>query len=183
MKALGAGFVLSFAAASAAFAQVESLNRAGSGARAAGMGNAFIAISDDGTAASWNPAGLAQLRQPGVSPRLRRSQTPPIPRGFSHTRPFRGLHGSRDNDQLSQHRIRERRVAIHARWPTRHRATGWRRLYQFSDGLRGITRRVPISAEGRHEGVIRFDNVSDGSVNLWAVAGAVRLTRAGCLWG
>ena len=44
-----------------------SLNRAGSGARAAGMGDAFIAVSDDGTAASWNPAGLAQLRQPEFS--------------------------------------------------------------------------------------------------------------------
>jgi hypothetical protein len=29
-------------------------NRSGSGARAAGMANAFIAVSDDGTAASWN---------------------------------------------------------------------------------------------------------------------------------
>jgi len=33
----------------------------GSGARAAGMGYAFTAISDDATAISWNPAGLAQL--------------------------------------------------------------------------------------------------------------------------
>ena len=32
----------------------------GSGARAWGMGGAFIATADDGTAASWNPAGLAQ---------------------------------------------------------------------------------------------------------------------------
>ena len=44
-----------------------ALNRAGSGARAAGMGDAFVAVSDDGTAASWNPAGLAQLRQPEFS--------------------------------------------------------------------------------------------------------------------
>jgi hypothetical protein len=33
----------------------------GSGARAAGMGYAFTAISDDATAISWNPAGLTQL--------------------------------------------------------------------------------------------------------------------------
>ena len=31
------------------------------------MANAFIAISDDGTAASWNPSGLAQLRKPELS--------------------------------------------------------------------------------------------------------------------
>ncbi|MCJ7813427.1 hypothetical protein MUP95_08970, partial [bacterium] len=31
------------------------------GARAAGMGEAFVALADDATAAYWNPAGLAQL--------------------------------------------------------------------------------------------------------------------------
>jgi hypothetical protein len=54
------------AATTTATAQ-DSLNRPGSGARAAGMGNAFIAVSDDGTAASWNPAGLSQLRKPELS--------------------------------------------------------------------------------------------------------------------
>ncbi len=39
----------------------------GAGARAAGMADAFIAVCDDGTAASWNPAGLAQLRSPEFS--------------------------------------------------------------------------------------------------------------------
>jgi hypothetical protein len=33
----------------------------GAGARAAGMGGAFTAVADDATAASFNPAGLAQL--------------------------------------------------------------------------------------------------------------------------
>ncbi len=33
----------------------------GSGARAAGMADAFVAVADDATAASWNPAGLVQL--------------------------------------------------------------------------------------------------------------------------
>ncbi|MGC8723321.1 MAG: OmpP1/FadL family transporter [Acidobacteriota bacterium] len=44
-----------------------SLTPAGAGARAAGMANAFTAIADDGTAASWNPAGLAQLEKPEFS--------------------------------------------------------------------------------------------------------------------
>jgi len=39
----------------------------GSGARAFGMGGAFIAITDDATAASWNPAGLAQLEKAEAS--------------------------------------------------------------------------------------------------------------------
>ena len=39
----------------------------GSGARALGMGGAFIAIADDATAASWNPGGLTQLERPELS--------------------------------------------------------------------------------------------------------------------
>jgi long-subunit fatty acid transport protein len=39
----------------------------GSGARAYGMGGAFLARADDATAASWNPAGLSYLRVPEVS--------------------------------------------------------------------------------------------------------------------
>ncbi len=39
----------------------------GAGARAAGMSNAFIAIADDATAASWNPAGLVQLERPEIA--------------------------------------------------------------------------------------------------------------------
>ncbi len=39
----------------------------GSGARAFGMGGAFLARADDATAASWNPAGLSYLKAPEVS--------------------------------------------------------------------------------------------------------------------
>jgi hypothetical protein len=39
----------------------------GSGARAYGMGGAFLARADDASAASWNPAGLSYLRVPEVS--------------------------------------------------------------------------------------------------------------------
>lgn len=42
-------------------------NVVGSGARALGMGSAFIAVADDATAASWNPAGLTQLEAPEIS--------------------------------------------------------------------------------------------------------------------
>ncbi|KJR40876.1 Membrane protein involved in aromatic hydrocarbon degradation [Candidatus Magnetoovum chiemensis] len=45
----------------------SSPNPVGSGARALGMGGAFIAIADDATAASWNPGGLIQLETPEMS--------------------------------------------------------------------------------------------------------------------
>ena len=45
----------------------SSPNPVGSGARAVGMGGAFIAVADDATAASWNPAGLTQLKKPEIS--------------------------------------------------------------------------------------------------------------------
>jgi long-subunit fatty acid transport protein len=58
------------ASAQQIFQQVQinsSFNPVGSGARAMGMGGAFIAVADDATAASWNPAGLIQLELPEVS--------------------------------------------------------------------------------------------------------------------
>lgn len=45
----------------------SSPNPLGSGARALGMGGAFIAVADDATAASWNPGGLVQLEYPEIS--------------------------------------------------------------------------------------------------------------------
>lgn len=39
----------------------------GQGARALGMGGAFIAVSDDSTASSWNPAGLVSIVKPEIS--------------------------------------------------------------------------------------------------------------------
>lgn len=45
----------------------SSPNPVGSGARALGMGGAFISVADDATAASWNPAGLVQLATPEIS--------------------------------------------------------------------------------------------------------------------
>lgn len=57
-------------AAPAVWGQLEinsSPNIVGSGARALGMGGAFIAIADDATAASWNPGGLTQLERPEIS--------------------------------------------------------------------------------------------------------------------
>jgi long-subunit fatty acid transport protein len=51
---------------SSAFPQISFIDAefAGAGARALGMGTAFIAMSDDATAAEFNPAGLRFLRRP-----------------------------------------------------------------------------------------------------------------------
>ncbi len=45
----------------------HQLNITGTGARAAGMGGAFIGVADDATAISWNPAGLTQLERTEAS--------------------------------------------------------------------------------------------------------------------
>jgi long-subunit fatty acid transport protein len=64
-------FTVTALAASPAWAQElrfgSSPNPLGSGARALGKGSAFIAVADDATAASWNPAGLIALEEPEVS--------------------------------------------------------------------------------------------------------------------
>lgn len=45
----------------------NSFNPIGAGARGLGMGGAFIAVADDGTAVSFNPAGLSQLRRSEIA--------------------------------------------------------------------------------------------------------------------
>ena len=45
-------------------------NELGVGARALGMGGAFVAVADDGTAAYWNPAGITQLKVVAFTPCL-----------------------------------------------------------------------------------------------------------------
>jgi len=177
MKALGVAIVAaSFVFTSAAFGQVVSLNRAGSGARAAGMGNAFIAISDDGTAASWNPAGLSQLRKPEFSlvhAASRRDQFLEGYRGRDRSTAFTDLKTTSNASNIEfasaalPFTLSGRPITVQL---------GWRRLYQFSGGIRGDTRRVPITAEGRPEGTIRLDNMSDGSVDILGLAGSIRVT-------
>jgi len=61
------GLVLALLALVALPALAQDMNIMGAGARAHGMGGAFIAIADDATAISWNPAGLAQLDKPEAS--------------------------------------------------------------------------------------------------------------------
>ena len=48
-------------------AQKLKLSAVGTGARSRGMGKAFLAVSDDATGISWNPAGLVALERPEMS--------------------------------------------------------------------------------------------------------------------
>ncbi|MCK9224825.1 MAG: UPF0164 family protein [Candidatus Muirbacterium halophilum] len=72
MKKLGAIFgllalcVFSFASDGGA-GQAGAYLKMGVGARALGMGGAFVAVSDDATASYWNPAGLAKLKKDQAS--------------------------------------------------------------------------------------------------------------------
>jgi len=63
-------FIIPNISSAQVFPRIEipsSMTPVGSGARALGMGGAFIAVADDATAASWNPGGLTQLETPEVS--------------------------------------------------------------------------------------------------------------------
>jgi hypothetical protein len=60
LTALGAILAL-LPATSGATRYAGEFLRIGAGARALGMGSAFVGLADDGTAAYWNPAGLATL--------------------------------------------------------------------------------------------------------------------------
>lgn len=121
---------------SAAHAQLGvSLNRAGSGARAAGMANAFVAVSDDGTAASWNPAGLAQLRKPEFSL---------VYEVNGHGLQVSGIRSPDDRFAFSNYGFDDSRASLDFASATvpftiaGKRVTvqlGWQRLYQLSGSL------------------------------------------------
>lgn len=49
------------------YSGAQNFNFIGAGARARGMGGAFIGVADDATAVSWNPAGLVRLEKPEAS--------------------------------------------------------------------------------------------------------------------
>lgn len=53
--------------AESSYSQEADFNFIGAGARARGMGGAFIGLADDATAMSWNPAGLSKLETPEAS--------------------------------------------------------------------------------------------------------------------
>lgn len=59
---IGGVFFSSIAYGNKAGGDAYAFLKLGAGARAAGLGNAFVALADDSTAIYWNPAGLTQLQ-------------------------------------------------------------------------------------------------------------------------
>jgi hypothetical protein len=182
--AAAAALGLLLAAGRPAAAQIGlSLNRSGSGARAAGMGDAFVAISDDGTAATWNPAGLAQLRQPEFS--------------FVYVANNRGLlfAGMRSFDDRvaytnqtynytnSSPEFASAAVPFSiARRPVTVQA-GWQRLYQLGADITGNVDRVAAGTGAAERSTVSRSNRSVGNIDVLSVSGAVKLTSRLSLGG
>jgi long-subunit fatty acid transport protein len=175
--------VLVLAAGSASAQTGLVFNRTGSGARAAGMANAFIAVSDDGTAASWNPAGLAQLRLPELSIVNTTSGQTLSAQGF-RTRDDLATFtptSSAYQDAYLDFASLALPVTIAGRPVTFQGA--WRRLYELDFRSVSSTLREPLTASAPP--LTRFDDNHDvvGSVDLVSLATAVRLSERLSLGG
>jgi long-chain fatty acid transport protein len=166
------------AGAVTAAAQTDlQFNRPGSGARAAGMANAFIGISDDGTAASWNPAGLGQLRKPELSIVTNTIRRQARAEGFRSRddsyfyRPTQSAFLTTSLDFASV----ALPVTIAGKPLTFQGA--WRRLYTLEAHDNFDTARESLAAEPAAPTLISVNSDVLGSVDLLSIAGAIKLTR------
>ena len=167
------------ALAPSAEAQVGvSFNRTGSGARAAGMANAFIAISDDGTAASWNPSGLAQLRKPELSVVSTTEGDSSTATGFRARDDSAAYTTAQSTDRNSYLDFASLAVPV-TLWgkPVTFQGS-WRRLYSL-DYRELFTIDARPARSRRRRLAARLDGNGDtlGAVDLVSVALAVSLTR------
>ena len=179
-----AALAFGLAGSSVAHAQLGvSLNRAGSGARAAGMGNAFVAVSDDGTAASWNPAGLAQLRKPEFSL---------VYEVNANGLQVSGIRSPDDRFAFSNYGFDDSRASLDFASATvpftiaGKRVTvqlGWQRLYQLSGGLSAEVSRYPIGGPDAAPASILLDSEARGDIDLASLSGAVKVTEHTSLGG
>jgi len=171
-----AALVLTLAAAPAAPQVLIPLTRSGSGARAAGMANAFVALSDDGTAASWNPAGLAQLRNAelsfvyGVNERglLFTGERSPDDRFVFTNRDIEYATSSPDFASLAlPFQVARRPVTVQL---------GWQRLYPLEGKFQGETVRIPVDPADDPPKRISASEEFTGQIDLVSLSAAVRLT-------
>jgi hypothetical protein len=179
-----AALALVLAGGMEARAQGVSLSRAGSGARAAGMGDAFVAVSDDGTAASWNPAGLAQLRQPEFSfvyalsdqaLGLSGLRSPDDRSLYAYRYPVSGASSSIDFASAAlPFSIVRRPVTLQV---------SWRRFYRLENVVGGQFDRYPAGELGNVQQSTLFEDRLEGSIDVLTVAGAVKLTSRALLGG
>ena len=148
----------------------------GSGARAAGMANAFIAISDDGTAASWNPSGLAQLRKPELSVVSTTVGDSSVAGGFRTRDELSSFSTARASYRNTYLDFASLAVPV-TLWgkPVTFQAA-WRRLYSLDYREVVSITRDPLVPEAPPP--VRFGSNNDtiGSVDLVSAAVAVRFT-------
>jgi hypothetical protein len=179
MRAHAGGMLLAAGLLSSASASAQVgfvFNRSGSGARAAGMANAFIAVSDDGTAASWNPAGLGQIRKPElsvVSSTTGRSGSAGGFRTLDNLSTFSPSAASYRSTYLDFASLAVP-VTVWGKPVTFQGA--WRRLYSLDDREVTSTTREPASPEAPPP--VRIDTNTDlvGAVDVLSIAAAVKLT-------
>ena len=170
-------------AAVSADAQNIVFTRSGSGAWAAGMANAFIAVSDDGTAASWNPAGLGQLRKPELSVVSTTSGITLRAQGFrtrDNLSAFTTAQSSYRNTYLDFASLAVP-VTLWGKPVTFQGA--WRRLYTLDYRELVSLDRVPLAAGALPPAHIGSNNDVIGGVDLVSIAGAVKLTPRLALGG
>ncbi|MBN2373423.1 outer membrane protein transport protein [bacterium] len=138
----------------------------GSGARAMGMGGAFVAVADDATAASWNPAGLIQLQKAEVSGAYsweRRSS-----RRYSVTYPF---FDGKEHDDASD--INYLSVVYPFSLARRNMvcSLNYQKLYDFNRSVQFV---LPANSYQRFDRTIGFE--SKGTLYTLSPAFAVQIT-------
>ncbi len=165
---------ISFLSPSPTLCQLEipsSFNPVGQGARALGMGGAFIAIADDATAASWNPAGLIQLERPEVS----------IVGSYFHR--TEDLDFGTNPESSGNQTVDETRVNyLSATYPfslmNRNMviSINYQNLYDLSRNWN-----FPLIVSSDPDNTLLFNNVDykqDGSLSAWSLAYSFQITPA-----
>jgi long-subunit fatty acid transport protein len=167
-----------------AAAQGVSLSRAGSGARAAGMADAFVAVADDGTAASWNPAGLGQLRQPEFSFVYSVSDRGTILTGLrSADNQYAYSFGSPLDSTSASVEFASAALPFNiARKPVTFQVS-WRRLYQLTNAVGGDIDRFAAPDLSNPVSSIVLEDRLDGSIDVISVAAAIKLTSRTSIGG
>ena len=175
-RALGVLLAVLCVDGSSAAAQGFVFTRTGSGARAAGMANAFIAVSDDGTAASWNPAGLGQLRKPELSVVSTTAGQNLRAQGFRTRDDLSAFTTATSSYQSTYLDFASLAVPVTILGKPTTFQGAWRRFYTLDFREIVSLNREPQATDGPP--AARIDSNSDvlGSVDIVSIAGAVKLT-------
>jgi long-chain fatty acid transport protein len=180
-RPLFAALLLASATADAQTGNV--FNRTGSGGGAPRRGETPIAVSDDGTAASWNPAGLGQLRKPELSVVTTTDRQSYGAAGF-RTRDglaaFTPVVSTYTSTYLDFASLAVPFTLGHT--PVTFQAS-WRRLYTLDFRENVTLQREPLSPEGPPLTVFNSNADSAGGIDLLTLAGAVKLTPRLALGG